>query len=220
MSVSFTKSGIVTASGIEVGANLMPNSLQMQLGSANPSTGTWRLAGSSTMTRSRVQIDDITYGFQNVGTQTANDGSCYGIDSFPMIGNTKYTISFDAKLTDGTEGYAGFSIYSCTVNGGSYTKVDKNYYVTPLTKNWTRCWVTFTTNANANRNIYIGITTGDTTVTTQMCRVKLELGSTPTPWIPNSADYGAVPTQHGFAEQDNLMKVYEDYITTTEFIEY
>ena len=83
-----------------------------------------------------------------------------------MTGNTKYTISFDAKLTDGTEGYAGFSIYSCTVNGGSYTKVDKNYYVTPLTKNWTRCWVTFTTNANANRNIYIGITTGDTTVTT------------------------------------------------------
>ena len=117
MSVSFTKSGIVTVSGIEVGENLMPNSLQMQLGSANASTGTWRLAGSNTMTRSRVQIDDITYGFQNVGTQTANDGSCYGIDSFPMVGNTKYTISFDARLTDGTEGYAGFAIYSCTVNG-------------------------------------------------------------------------------------------------------
>lgn len=170
------------------GENLMPNSLQMQLGSASPSTGTWRIAGSSTMTKSRVQIDDITYGFQNVGIQTVNDGSCYGIDSFPMVGNTQYTISFDARIIDGTEGYAGFYIASSTINGGSYTKVDKNYYVTPLTKDWTRCWVTFTTNATANRNIYIGITTGDTSVTTQMCRVKLELGSRATPWTPNPAD--------------------------------
>ena len=83
-----------------------------------------------------------------------------------MVGNTQYVISFDARLIDGTGGYAGFVIYSCTVNGGSYTKVDKNYYVTPLTKDWTRGWVTFTTNATANRNIYIGITTGDTSVTT------------------------------------------------------
>lgn len=170
------------------GENLMPNSLQMQLGSADPSTGTWRIAGSSTMTKSRVQIDDITYGFQNVGIQTVNDGSCYGIDSFPMVGNTQYTISFDARIIDGTEGYAGFYIASSTINGGSYTKVDKNYRVTPLSKDWTRCWVTFTTNAAANRNIYIGITTGDTSVTTQMCRVKLELGSRATPWIPNPAD--------------------------------
>ena len=220
MSVSFGKNGIVTTSEIEVGENLMPNSLQMQLGSANASTGTWRTAGSNTMTRSRVQIDDITYGFQNVGTQTANDGSCYGIDSFPMVGNTKYTISFDARLTDGTEGYAGFAIQSCTVNGGSYIKVDKNYYVTPLTEGWTRCWVTFTTNSSANRNIYIGITTGSTSVTTQMCRVKLELGSIPTPWIPNANDYGVVPTSHGFAEQNTFMSVHEDYITTPEFIEY
>lgn len=29
-----------------------------------------------------------------------------------------------------------------------------------------------------------------------------------------------IPTFHGFAEQGNMMKVYENYITTTEFIEY
>jgi len=33
-----------------------------------------------------------------------------------------------------------------------------------------------------------------------MCRVKLELGSVPTPWIPNANDYGVVPISHGFAE--------------------
>lgn len=29
-----------------------------------------------------------------------------------------------------------------------------------------------------------------------------------------------IPTFHGFAEQGNMMKVYDGYITTTEFIEY
>lgn len=220
MSVSFGKNGIVTTSGIEVGENLMPNSLQMQLGSSNASTGTWRTAGSNTMTRSRVQIDDITYGFQNVGIQTANDGSCYGINSFPTNASTQYTISMDARLISGSGGFAGFSIQKCTVNSGSYTNIDKNYYVTPLSTDWTRCWITFTTDTSTTRNIYIGITTGDIDVTTQMCRVKLELGSTPTPWIPNVNDYGDVPTLHGFAEQNTLMSVYEDYITTPEFIEY
>lgn len=220
MSVEFKKTGIIRTSGIEVGANLMPNSLLMQLGAANVTTGTWRVAGTSTMTRSRVQIDDITYGFQNVGTQTANDGSCYGIDSFPTDANTKYTISLDARVTNGTDGFAGFAIYSCTVNDGSYTKKDKNYYVTPLTNEWTRCWMTFTTNASTTRNIYIGITTGSTSVTTQMCRVKLELGTVPTPWIPKESDFGAMPTLHGFAEHGTQMSVYPNHIITTEFIEY
>lgn len=220
MSVSFNKSRIVLASGDEIGANIMPNSLLMQLGTANVSTGTWRYAGTNNMTRSRVQIDDITYGFQNEGIQTANDGSCYGIDSFPTNANTQYTISMDARLINGTEGYAGFSIYSCTMNSGSHSKLDRNYYVTPLTTDWTRCWMTFTTNTSTTRNIYIGITTGDTNVTTQMCRVKLELGSSPTPWIPNAADYGEVPVLHGFAEQGSQMSVYPNRIQTTEFVEW
>jgi len=139
-----------------------------------------------------------------------------------MAANTQYTISFDSRLVDGDEGYAGFNIYSSTINGGSYTKVDKYYYVTPLTKDWTRCWVTFTTNANANRNIYIGITTGDASVTTQMCRVKLELGSTPTPWCPNETDDIYTGTATGFIESDTATPKIADaeYIETTEFIEW
>lgn len=192
MSIQFEKTGIVQAHEYitteGTNPNLMPNSLEMALGSANSSTGSWRLAGTSNMERSRVLVDDGAYAFQNIGIQTANDGSCYGIDSFPSEANTQYVISFDARIITGTEGYAGFCIYGASYGNGSYTKVDRNYYVTPLTTEWTRCWVTFTTNTNTTRNIYIGITTGETSVTTQMCRVKLEKGTIPTPWCPHVND--------------------------------
>ena len=167
---------------ITVGENIMPNSLNMGLGSANPSTGTWRTAGSNSMTRSRVAINDTPegngYGFQNSGIQTPNDGSCYGIDSFPTEANTDYIISMWARITSGTEGYAGFNVYSCTVTGGSWTQQMKNYYVTPLPASgaWTKCWMSYKTNAATTRNIYIGITTGDTNVTTQMCNIHIEKG--------------------------------------------
>jgi len=161
--------------------NLMPNHLEMPLGtSANTSTGTWRLAGTSNMNRSRILISDSPegkcYGFENTGIQTANDGSCYGIDSFPLTGNTVYTISLWARCINGEGGYAGFCIYNSTEEGGSHTTTLKNYKVTPLlsTGEWVKCWYTFTASAANTRNIYIGIVTEETNVTTQMCCVHIE----------------------------------------------
>ena len=166
---------------LQLADNLMPNHLTMGYGSANPSTGTWRNAGTSNMTKSRVQINDSPegpcYGFQNEGIQTANDGSCYGIDNFPLQGNTTYTISMWARIVSGTEGYAGYYIYNISAElGGSHSKIDRNYRITTLPSDgsWIKCWYTFTTNASNSRNIFIGITTGDTTVTTQMCCVHIE----------------------------------------------
>ena len=179
-----------------INSNIMPNSVIMGYGSANVSTGTWRNAGSSTMTKSRVLIEDSPigkcYGFQNSGIQTVNDGSCYGIDSFPLQANTQYTISMWARIIEGTEGYAGYNIYSISSqDGGSHNgTIMKNYRVTALNPNkeWTRCWYTFTTNSSTTRNIYIGITTGETSVTTQMCAIKIEKGSVVTPWKPKEED--------------------------------
>lgn len=165
----------------EIG-NLIPNYKEMGLGTANVETGTWRTAGANNMTRTRVQITDSPVGecycFQNSGIQTANDGSCYGIDNTTYFEpNTEYRISMFARITSGTEGYAGYAIHNISEElGGSHTKIDKNYRVTPLSADgsWTYCWYHFKTNSTATRNIYIGITTGETSVTTQMCLIRID----------------------------------------------
>lgn len=186
---------------ITAGENIMPNSLNMPLGTANPSTGTWRTAGSNNMTRSRVAITDTPdgngYGFQNSGIQTANDGSCYGIDSFPLEPNTIYIISMWARIIEGTEGYAGFNIYASTPIEG-WQVINKNYYSTKLTAdgNWTKCQMSFKTNTATTRNIYIGITTGNTSVTTQMCNIHIEKGSL--------ADYNIIKDSSGYGHNGTV----------------
>lgn len=90
------------------------------------------------MTRERVLVQDSPigecYAFQNEGIQTANDGSCYGIDSTTYFEpNTEYRISMFARTVAGSEGYAGYNIYNISEElGGSHTKTEKNYRVTPL----------------------------------------------------------------------------------------
>lgn len=224
------KTGIIYASGDEIGENLMPNAQTMELGTANASIGRWRTAGSNTMTRARVLIANspigTCYGFQNVGTQTAADASCFGIDNFPTDANETYTISMWARCEKGnTDAFAGFAIYSITYGSGSHETVINNYRVTrlPTTGEWTRCWLTFTTNANTTRNIYIGITTGETSVTTQMCGIKIEKGTVATPWTMNENDWGFVGNDHGFIEKFNgehPMSVYEGHYEMDEIIEY
>lgn len=220
MSTSVSKQGIISVSG-NTNPNLMPNSYIMPYGSASPATGTWRNAGTSTMTRSRVLIGNGMYGFQNVGVQTANDGSCYGMDSFPTEANTDYVISMYARLVSGTGGYAGYNIYSAAYVNGSDTKVDKNYRVTPLTNEWTRCWLHFKTNSAVTRNLYIGITTGDTSVTTQMCMIKLEKGSRLTPWTPYVTDNMYISASVGFNEvlYYPIGSIAENTITANQFYE-
>ncbi len=189
--------------------NLMPNSIEMPVGSANPSTGTWRLAGDSRMTRSRVSIPDAptgasTYGFQSVGLQTGQDASCWGIDSFPKENGEVYTISAWGRIVGGstTAAMLGFSLYNATTldYGGTYGSAlssDAKYYGSGAydyaggqlnpNGNWTRIYRTFTSTSTSG-NIYIGFNTAKTgsNVTLQLCGVKLEKGNKMTPWIPNS----------------------------------
>lgn len=218
MSVKFLKTGVVQASG-ETNPNLMPNSYIMPLGTSNATTGTWRLAGSNSMTKSRVLIQNDMYGFQNEGIQTPNDGSCYGIDNFNFEPNTNYIISMWARMTSGSGGKAGYSIQNVEYVDGSHTSVEKNYHVTPLSYAWTRCWLQFKTNSTANRNIYIGIVTGDTNVTTQMCLIKIEKGTTLTPWCPMQGDADFVAPTSGFNEYNGVAQITKGQVNAMDFIE-
>lgn len=215
------KTGIISTSGI-LNSNLMPNSYIMPYGTSNYATGTWRGAGTNTMQqKGRVYIENGMYGFKQIGIQTANDASCWCIDSFPTEANTDYIISMYAKMTEGTGGQAGFYIQRCTDVAGSHTKIDKNYRVTPLTKEWTRCWYQFKTNSNTTRNFYIGITTEDVSVTTFMCLIKLEKGTRLTPWIPYETDEIYVGNGPGFIETlyTPNASVSKEYIEANQFYE-
>lgn len=191
--------------------NLMPNSIEMPLGSSSVTTGTWRIAGLSAMTRSRVAITDSpvgnsAYGFQSVGLQTNADASCWGIDSFPKDNGETYTISAWGRIVGGstTAAMLGFSLYNATTidYGGTYGKAlssDTEYYGSGAydyaggklnpSGTWTRIYRTFTSTA-ASGNIYVGFNTAKTgnNVTVQVCGVKLEKGDKMTTWTPNSAE--------------------------------
>jgi hypothetical protein len=80
-------------------------------------------------------------------------------------------------------------VYGATYVDG-FDLVDKNYRVTqlPADGSWKRVYCHVKTGSGTTGNIYIGTTTGDTSVTTQMCAIKFEKGSVPTDWSPAAAD--------------------------------
>lgn len=169
----------------------------MTLGSSDWTIGQWRLAGTSQMTKSRIEITDgpigKCYGFQMVGTQTTtSDTSCFGIDNWqPWIVGDYYTMSLYARLTAGT-GVAGIqngSGYNRTLIRTNATTDWASYKCIPLTTNWQRVWVVYQPTANKS-NIYIGGAGTDATI--QICCVKIERGTKPTDWSPAPEDIAHV----------------------------
>ena len=195
MSTSFGKNGIVTASGIEVGENLVTNSNGFNEG--NGATG--------------IKKYVTPEGYQKVVAETGNSNWCrlLGDRDIGITQGENFVFSVKMKSDDST---TKPTIYFTSGMG---------YYALTgvMSNNWSTFYYAGTwSNSSSVFHDHFGFSSSPGTF--YIKDIKLELGSTPTPWIPNSADYGVVPTQHGFAEQDELMKVYEDYITTTEFIEY
>ncbi len=231
MSVSFTKSGIVAASGIEVGANLARNSSLSSDLTLWWKNGTWDFANKDGYDCLHNTGALKTSAYVSIPS-TINDTSD---NSFTPYNGLTLTLSCDVLLENVVKGTTNYyvALYKSgqTIDGSwrSPSIISKSDFITsdyldPTKlngKGWQRVWMAiqfgdYAWNSGYKFSLYARDYTGDT----YWKNFKIELGSVPTPWCPNSADYGAVPTQHGFAEQDALMKVYEDYITTTEFIEY
>lgn len=212
MGVSFTKSGIVAASGIEVGENHFQNS-----NFANGTTSWYGVNGSSINITTKDGINVLT------GTKgTSNNITGQTIQDYLYTANTiiEFTISGDVYVEESGTFGVGNWITSSEVSGWQGMSATQTYIISNvLSPGWNKFCVV-KTNAKNAYNGKIVTCFSYTGTTYWLANLKFELGSNSTPWIPNVADYGVVPTLHGFAEQDNLMKVYENYITTTEFIEY
>lgn len=189
------------------GRNLLRNSSKFSIGNSDYSTGSWGLAGYSTMTRSHVDIVDppleckqITGAYQAVGKHPigVKDTECIGIDNFPYFKSCKIgdtcTFSAWARVVDGGSGcYFGFSsylvkdMYTDTYGGD---KVQNNYAVKELNKDgsWTRVAIHFKLTATTAESIYVGFLTGTENVTVQACAIKLEIGNKATDWTPAPED--------------------------------
>lgn len=189
------------------GRNLIRNSGKFLLGSSDFSIGQWRIAGNSTMVRSRVDITDppeccksVTGAYQAVGKHppTLNDAECIGMDNFPYLSDCNIgdtcTFSAWARVVGGGENcYFGFSSYMTkSVKGDSYgyDKFLNNYAVDALNPDgsWTHIVIHFKLTASLTNNIYVGFLTGDKNVTVQACAFKLEKGNIVTPYTPAPED--------------------------------
>lgn len=189
------------------GRNLIRNSDKFLFGSSDFSIGQWRIAGNSTMVRSRVDITDppeccksVTGAYQAVGKHppTLNDAECIGMDNFPYLSDCNIgdtcTFSAWARVVGGGENcYFGFSSYmtkSVKVDSYGYDDFLNNYAVDALNPDgsWTHIVIHFKLTASLTNNIYVGFLTGDKNVTVQACAFKLEKGNIVTPYTPAPED--------------------------------
>lgn len=202
-----------TVDNLEIGGrNLLRNSGKMLIGTSNYVTGTWRQAGTSTMTRSHVEITDppkscqgVTGAYQAVGAHPSSkaDAECIGIDNFPYfdssVGSDIIMSGWARVVGGGDNCYFGFSGYQLNLLNGT---VLNNYWCTKLdpTGEWTRVVISGKTKAKVG-SVYCGFITGDKLVTVQACGLKFEKGNLATDWTP--------------APEDNIAKVDVEYYLST-----
>lgn len=239
MSVSFNKTGIISANNGIVGANLLKNTdFNLQVTDFT----TWNTEKNGT--HYAVDWGGYNSGFSNSDTRyhahlalfqgewvyefTRDTETWLGVMQGGLKSiiqpNTTYTWSIDEYRTTGANNYITAGIYYKETSSGSngFHSGCPHGDGSDLRDQWVRRKYTFTTGdvyTGAGISFYIyGHSGGAGTI--YMRRPKLELGSTPTLWVPSVEDYGDIPLLHGFAEQNTLMSIYGDYITTSEFIEY
>lgn len=202
-----------TVDNLEIGGrNLLRNSGKMLIGTSNYVTGTWRQAGTSTMTRSHVEITDppkscqgVTGAYQAVGAHPSSkaDAECIGIDNFPYfdssVGSDIIMSGWARVVGGGDNCYFGFSGYQLNLLNGT---VLNNYWCTKLdsTGEWTRVVIHGKTKAKVGA-VYCGFITGDKSVTVQACGLKFEKGNLATDWTP--------------APEDSILKVDVEYYLST-----
>lgn len=181
------------------GRNLLRNSSKLPYSGSwgdSWSTGQWRIAGNTTdtddMERTSKEITDPPQGnkataisYTGILRSSVNDISLVAINNVPISGDV--TVSFWARQTSSVD----TSFVSAYWSGGSgmantnastevWRTTPYREFFLPKDGSWTRFWATF--NLHNNGNIYIGAGNTGTSAEVQICLVKIETGTTATPY--------------------------------------
>lgn len=196
MAVSFNKSGIINASGNEIGKNLIIDSLNKTV--SHLQSGNEYIAidlGQSYMdipsgTTVTISFDlEIKYVTQSTYFQVYNT-------------NNKGPKQISG-VNIGTQVFGGATVGDTINKRVSLTTTIVDRTSPTATKNYMEFYSTYNTG-----NVF------------KVSNLKMELGSVATPWIPNESDYGYIGNTFAFIESGDKMSVYPNHIQTPEFIEY
>ena len=208
------------------GTNLLRNSDKLPYYGDNNSSwskGQWRIAGNTTdtddMKRTSKEITDPPQGgkatvisYTGILRSSINDISLVAINSIPISGNV--TVSFWARQTSSVDtafvsagwNVGGIGIPIANTNASTETWRTTLYrkLLLPKDGSWTRFWATF--NTNNNGNVYIGAGNTGTSAEVQICLVKIETGTTATPWSPAPSEAHPIymGTYTDFTQADSL----------------
>lgn len=229
MSTKITKTGILYADGSEVEENLILNGNMIEFGDSFVSGSTYHWSSWANATdRTVVKIDKrkwLHYKSSAVGSYGGfNQDNANNGDVIRIKPNTDYTVS--AIWFGSASVKCAFWLHMRSSEGGANIRqVTKTFDITTDPK---RYFYTFNSGSNTNYtinrfNLMMGSyqhTTADVDV--YFTDVKLEEGSTPTPWIPSFYDDLYIGSEIGFDEEsfEDNVKIASGYMQAKEFIEY
>lgn len=239
MAVSFNKTGIINASGNEIGKNLLQGS--SNIGATN--VAGWINNGSTTLEK----IDDVIHfkrTLSNSNYVPTITTSCVAPCNFSTTYVYSMDLKFDrdVKVSGGTPVHFWYgarntdSIFNTSCNGNLTARSSQlltpanNTIISANTWFTQRHLITFGAGPTSDGYIYPAIRcfvygsnlteayTGEVNAWMKNC--KIEEGNVTTPWIPNESDWGYTGNTFAFIESGDKMSIYPNHIQTSEFIEY
>ena len=215
MSVQIYKTGIVSASGDAINANLV----RPQIGDSK-----WILWGSNVGTREKIEIDGKIWAHIVHGESTAYGGyTCDPSSNEIVIDPTKrYIWSCVAKAGNATNAEIIFWYHYRSTEGGA--NLSQNFSRINLTSKPTQISYLLPQYTHATYTVNrINLMMGSYKSYNEIffTDIKVEEGTTSSVWIPHSAESTPVCNVHGFVETTQIpTQFYEDRIDTIDFIEY
>ena len=215
MSTSITKQGIIFADGESIGENILTGTGINSYKSGDAAhvntnaASTWAGASGGNGVFTVVEDFSVPVGMYSWNiTDNTSGNRDYQQGQQPFIANTTYTASWWAK----GDGISMLRVWNATDGKAMFT------YKVHLTETWDYYTYTFTATEEYESDSCSFLLGCTGIANISICGMKLEKGSTPTPWTPNPND--AIYTgEHGFFEGNDIASIGKGYVSGREFYE-